>query len=149
MTSGSLWICYRNDVNDDANENFADNSKIKKNKRRASKSFEYKTKVIGTVPNKNNMLNKKVVISLKCFSNFWRALDLPLINCKKELEFSWSKECTISEISEIKTTPRIPANTPFQEVTAIQTIRATFQINIAKLYVPVVTLSVNDNIKFL
>ena len=93
MTSGSLWICYRNDVNDDANENFADNSKIKKNKRRASKSFEYKTKVIGTVPNKNNMLNKKVVISLKCFSNFWRALDLPLINCEKELEFSWSKEC--------------------------------------------------------
>ena len=59
------------------------------------------------------------------------------------------KRMYISEISEIKTTPRIPANIPFQEVTAIQTIGATFQINIAKLYVPVVTLSVNDNIKFL
>ena len=32
---------------------------------------------------------------------------------------------------------------------AIQTIRAAFQINNAKLYVPVVTLSINDNIEFL
>ena len=32
---------------------------------------------------------------------------------------------------------------------AIQTPGATFQINNVKLYVPVVTLSINDNIKFL
>ena len=32
---------------------------------------------------------------------------------------------------------------------AIQTTGGTFQINNAKLYVPVVTLSTNDNIKFL
>ena len=40
------------------------------------------------------------------------------------------------------------ANPPVQEVPAIQTSAATFQINNAKLYVPVVTLSINDNINF-
>ena len=63
---------------------------------------------------------------------------------------SWSKEFIISEISII---PRIPPNpgadSPVQEVAAIQTTSATFQINSAKLYVPVVILSINDNIKFL
>ena len=83
-------------------------------------------------------------------SNFWRFLDLLLINCEIELELSWSKTCIISEIL---ITPRIPANPnanpPVQEVASIQTTGATFQINNAKLFVPVVTLSVKDNIKFL
>ena len=73
-----------------------------------------------------------------------------MINCKIELDLPWSEECLISEISII---PRIPgnreANPPVQEVAAIQTAAATFQINNAKLYVSVVTLSINDNIKFL
>ena len=47
--------------------------------------------------------------------------------------------------------PRIPpnpdANRPVQEVAAIQRTSATFQINNAKLYVPVVTLYINDNIE--
>ena len=71
-----------------------------------------------------------------------------IYNC--ELNLSWSKNCIISEIS---ITPRIPsnpdANPLVQEVAAIQTTGATFLINKAKLYVPVVTLSINDNIKFL
>ena len=73
-----------------------------------------------------------------------------MINCKIELDLPWSEECIISEISII---PRIPgnreANPPVQEVAAMQTAAATFQINNAKLYVSVVTLSINDNIKFL
>ena len=48
---------------------------------------------------------------------------------------------------------RIPPNTdadpPAQELTATQTTRATFQINNAKLYVLLVTLSINNNIRFL
>ena len=55
--------------------------------------------------------------------------------------------------SEISITPRIPAkpnaNPPVQEVTPVQTTGATFQINNAKLYDPVVTLAFNDSIKFL
>ena len=41
------------------------------------------------------------------------------------------------------------ANPAVPGVAAIQTTGTSFQINNAKLYVPVVTLSINDNIKFL
>ena len=48
---------------------------------------------------------------------------------------------------------RIPANPhanpPVQKVAAIQKTDATFHIINAKIYVPVVTFFINDNIKFL
>ena len=31
-------------------------------------------------------------------SDFWRSLDLPLINCEIELDLSWSKNCVLFEI---------------------------------------------------
>ena len=112
--------------------------------------LKFKTKIIGSTLNDNNTLDAKLVVPLKYLSNFWRSLDLPLINCEMELDLPWSKESIISEIS---ITPKIPANPdanlPAQEVATIQTTRVTFQINGAKLYVPVVNLSINDNIKFL
>ena len=56
-------------------------------------------------------------------------------------------------ISEISIIPRIPpspdANPPVQKVAAVQTTSATFQINSAKLYVPNIAFSINDNIKLL
>ena len=59
------------------------------------------------------------------------------------------KEYIKSEISIKSTIPATPnSNRLVQEVAAIQPTCATFQINNAKLYVPVVTLSINDNIKF-
>ena len=101
-------------------------------------------------PNDNNTLDTEVVVPLKYLSNFLGFLDLPLINCEIELDLSWSNKCIISEIT---ITPRISANPntnpTVQEVAAIQTTGAKFQVNNAKLYVPVVTLSSNDNIKFL
>ena len=122
--------CYRNEINDDANE--------------------YQTKLIGNTPDNNNILEAEVVVPLKYLSNFWRSLDLPLINCEMELDFSRPKECIISEISTIPAVPGNPdANPPVPDVAAIQTTSATFQINKAKFYVPVVTLSINDNIKCL
>ena len=69
-----------------------------------------------------------------------------LINCEIELDLSWSRFCVISEILR---TYAVPANSPVPAVEATQTIEAIFQINNAKLYVPAVTLSINDNIKFL
>ena len=62
--------------------------------------------------------------------NFWRFLDLQLINCEIELDLSWWKKCIISEIS---ITPRIPAK-PYadpsvQEIAETQTTGETFQIN--------------------
>ena len=70
---------------------------------------------------------------------------MPLINCEKNLDLGWKKTCVISEISK---TFRAVGDPPEQEVTTATTV-ITFQINNVKLYVPVVTLSINDNIKFL
>ena len=52
ITSGSLWNYYRDGVNDAANENDAANKKI--NKTTSNKSFEYKTKLIGSTQNNNS-----------------------------------------------------------------------------------------------
>ena len=75
MTSGSLWNCYRDEVNDNASENNSDCNEINNNKTIVGKSFEYKTKLIGGTPNNNNILDAEVVVPLKYLSNFWRSLD--------------------------------------------------------------------------
>ena len=62
-----------------------------------------------------------------------------------EVDLSLSRNRIISEISR---TSAVPANPPVPDVEATQTTGATFQINKAKLYIPVVTLSINDNMKF-
>ena len=70
-------------------------------------------------------------------------MDLPLINCEIELDLRWTKNCVISEISIIPWVPGNPnANPPVCDKAVIQTIGASFQINNAKSYVPVVTLSI-------
>ena len=66
-------------VNDDATEIVANhrlNNKIAK-----SKSFVYKTKIIGRAAANNDELNTEVIGPLKYLSIFWRSLDLSLINC--------------------------------------------------------------------
>ena len=68
--------------------------------------------------------NVKIAVSLKYLSNFWRCLELQLINYKIHFELNWSKDCVMSTF----------ANT-------------TFKIINRKLYVPIVTLSCKDNAK--
>ena len=41
----------------------------------------------------------EVVVPIKYLSNFWRSLDLSLIECKIELDLRWARNCVISEIS--------------------------------------------------
>ena len=81
--------------------------------------MEYKAKLIDSIPNNNNISDSEVATPLKYLIHFWRSFDFPLINCEKELDLSWSKECIISETSVI---PRIAenqnANPPVQEVAA-------------------------------
>ena len=48
MTAGSLWNYYRDEINNDENENGDNGNKINNNKTIASKSFKYKTKLIGS-----------------------------------------------------------------------------------------------------
>ena len=68
MTSRSLWNYYRDEINDDAYEIV--NNRIKKNKTLSSKSFEYKTKLIRSTPDHDNILDVEVVFPLKYLSNF-------------------------------------------------------------------------------
>ena len=91
MTSESLWNYYRDEINDSDIEINNDDSKINNNKTIASKSFEYKTKIIGNTTNNNNILNEEVVVPLKYLTNFRRSLCLPLINCEIELDLRWTK----------------------------------------------------------
>ena len=135
MISGSLWSYYKDEVNDDVNENKSDCYRMNNEKTKTSKSFEYKTKMIGNTPTDDSRLDTELFVPLKHLSNFWRSLDLPLINCEKELDLSLPRNSVISEISR---TPEVTLATG-----------ATFQINNVKLCISVVTLSINNNIKSL
>ena len=71
-TTGSLWNYYRDEPSNPLSLN--------------SGSFEYKTSIVETTTEDNDSLtNAKVVIPLKHLSNFWRTLNIPLINFKAEL----------------------------------------------------------------
>ena len=147
LISRRLCNYYRDEVNDDTNKNDGNNNTVNINEAITNKSFEYQTKLIKTTSNNNN-LDAEVVVLLKDLTNFWRSLDLSLINCEIGLDLSWSKKCIITEIS---ITPEIAdnlrSNPLVLTVTATQTTAATFQINNVKLYAPVVTLSINNVIK--
>ena len=105
-----------------------------------SGSFKYKKTIIGKTPEDNDSLTiTKVVIPLKNLSNFWRALNIPLINCEVELILTWSKNCALADM-----TVNAAAN---QAIVAPS--GATFKIKETKLYVSVVTLSKGNDIKLL
>ena len=72
--------------------------------------------------------NFAIIIPLKFSSNFWRTLEMPLINCKVNLILTWSENYVI-----------VYADVASQD--------ALFTINETKLYVPVITLSAQDNAK--
>ena len=75
--------------------------------------------------------------------NFWRSLDIPLINCEIKLILSWYKECVLVG-KALRNEPDPQPNPP---IPAIESpTNAEFEITDCKLYVPVVTLSAkNDN----
>ena len=67
------------------------------------------------------------MVPLKYLSNFWRTLEMPLINSEVNLILTWSSTCVISNSNGA----------------------GTFAVTDTKLYVPVVTLSTQENTKFL
>ena len=92
-----------------------------------SKSFKFKQKIIGAAGN-NTAKNVEVMVPLKYIYNFWRTLEMPEINFKINHILTWSKNCIIASYTA--------ANK-----------ETTFAIRDSKLYVPVVTLSAQDNAK--
>ena len=70
------------------------------------------------------------MVPLKDLSNLWRTLEMPLINSKISLQLNWYKNCILVAGTVANQNP-------------------SFQISDIKLYVPVVTLSTQKNIKLL
>ena len=114
-STGSLYQ-FKRDEPPDNNTNLANNTT----------SLVYKSKLISGTDD-NNVNNVKLVVPLKYVSNFFRSLELPLVNCKIDLELTWHKDCINSS-----------ANAAAGQV-------VSFMITNTKLYVPVVTLSTKNN----
>ena len=70
-------------------------------------------------------MNIEVMVPLKYFSNFWRTLEMPLINCEANLILARSTNCVIIYTDVAGQIP-------------------TFTVTETNLYVPVVTLSTQD-----
>ena len=101
---------------DEQNDNLAD-----------SELFKSKVKITGKTPDNGNTKNVEIIVPLKYLSNFWRTLEMPLINCENNHILTWSKDCVISSvIGETK-----------------------FAITETKLYVLLITLSTEENAKLL
>ena len=113
-TSKSLWQFKREKVPNNNADLTIDNSQ----------SFKYKAALVGktadAVNNTNSSVkNTKIVVPLKYLSNFWRSLEMPLINCKVYLELNWIENCILSSAGDT----------------------AKFAIADTKLHVAIVTLS--------
>ena len=95
----------------------------------------------------NNLIKNdvKIVIPLKHLSNFWRILDILLISCEVELILTWSKNCVLK--NKLTRDADYGADPIVCEIDNPE--NAIFQITDTKLYVPVVTLSKENNIKLL
>ena len=91
--------------------------------------FNFKTKITGKTYG-DGIINVEIMVPLKYLSNFWRTLEMPLINCKVELILTWSADCVIIYTDVANQNP-------------------TFTTTETNLYVPVVTLSTQDNAKLL
>ena len=72
-----IWNYYGDELNDDLIENNDDNYRVNNKNITKSKSFEYKTKILGNTIVHNNTLNTEVLVPLKYLSN-WRYLHLIL-----------------------------------------------------------------------
>ena len=117
-TSGSLWQFKRYEVPINNADLTIDNSQ----------SFKYKAALLGktadAVNNTNSSVKEaKIVVPLKYLSNFWRSLEMPLINCKDYLELNWIEDFILSS--------------------AGNSVKSA--ITDAKLHVPIVTLSTKDS----
>ena len=131
-TTGSLWNYYKDEPSNPLSSD--------------SESFKYKTSIQGNTYNigagQEGMMQKvgrvgknqiEVVIPLKHLSNFWRSLNVPLINCEVELILTWSKNCVLADMTVRAAQGDNPA--------IAAPLGLEFQITDTKLYVPVVTLS--------
>ena len=122
-TTGSLWQYCKDIPARNANDEI-----IVFDVNNTTDSFKFKAKITGQTGN-NGRKNVEIMVPLKYLSNFWRTLEMALINCEVNLILTWSSTCVLI-------------------ATGVQNQNATFAITDTKLYVPVVTLSTQENTKF-
>ena len=92
-----------------------------------SESLKSKIMITGKTPNNGNVKNIEIIVPLKYLSNFWRTLEMPLISWEVNLILTWSSTCVVTaSVGE-----------------------GTFETNDTKPYVLVMTLSTQENTKFL
>ena len=92
-TSRSFFNCYRDEPKE---HTIGDGDNAINISIRNSESFDYKTRIVASLA--AGELEKddvEIAIPLKYLDNFWRSLDIPLINCKITLVLSWYKECVL------------------------------------------------------
>ena len=92
-----------------------------------SELFKSKIKTTGKTPAAGNEKDVEIMVPLKYLSDFWRTREIPLTNCEVNLILTWSSTCVITNSTGV----------------------GTFEITDSQLYVPVVTLSTQDNSKLL
>ena len=119
-TSGGFWQYYRDEQYlNSVINNFPVNSA----------SFKLK-QTITVETGADGTKDVEIIVLLKFLINFWGTFEMPLINCEVNLILTWSPNCVISS----------PAS-------ANQAV--TFTITGTKLYVPIITLSTQENAKLL
>ena len=90
-----------------------------------SESLKFKIEITGKTPPAGNTKDVEIAVPLKYLSNSWRTLEMSLISCEINLILTCSEDCFISSGA------------------------TKFNVTDTKLYVPVVTLSAQDNEKLL
>ena len=157
-TSGSLWNYYRDQLTDETNDDNGPNKSVIN-----SESFNYKTSIAGSTykffkkltdengnfannPNhdrrKRGTKEVEIVVPLKYLSNFWKTLDMLLVNCEVSLTLSWSATYVITSMEKRV----LVAGQPNRGGSSTS---ATFKITDTKLYIPVVILSTESDNKLL
>ena len=102
--------------------------KVKPNDNLAdTESVKSKVKISGNIPNNGNKTDTEIIVPLKYVSNFGKTFEMPLINCEVNLILMWSLTCLINNSIGV----------------------GRFAITDTKHYVPVVSLSTQDNTKLL
>ena len=91
-TTRILWNYYRDEPNSGiGGRNNNVNYSIKN-----SKSFDYKTSITGKLEGIDTTKDVEIVVPVKYLSNFWRTLNMPLINCEINLILTWSEKCLLT-----------------------------------------------------
>ena len=113
-TSGSLWNFGRDEIINNADVTNVDNAPL----------FKHKASLTGDTEANGTKYGVKIAVPLKYLSDFWRSLEMSLIDCKVELSLKWYETCLLTAA-----------------------ITATFRIKDAKLSVSIVILAIEDNSK--